>query len=117
MPPQRFAAHQTTEWLSEPVNFAADRTSRSPVIIQSLARAIVKRQTRRAFDPDELNSRIAMLCRACHKFIHRTLTECELAASYNTIFQLRSQPGIAKFINWIASKPSGLAVHSARARR
>jgi 5-methylcytosine-specific restriction endonuclease McrA len=76
-----------------------------------------KGQTRRAFYPEELNRRVAMLCRACHRFIHGTLTERELAASYNTIPQLRSQPAIAKFIDWIATRPSGLAVRSARARR
>jgi 5-methylcytosine-specific restriction endonuclease McrA len=76
-----------------------------------------KRQTRCSFDPDELKGRIAMLCRACHRFVHRTLTERELATSYNTIPQLQSQPEIAKFVGWVASKPSGLAVHSARARK
>ncbi len=58
-----------------------------------------------------------MLCRACHKFVHRTLTERELAASFNTVAALEAHPEIAKFANWIANKPAGLVVHSARTRR
>jgi hypothetical protein len=58
-----------------------------------------------------------MLCRSCHRFIHRTLSEAELATSFNTVSDLRRHPEIAKFSDWLARKPAGLAVRSAKARR
>lgn len=76
-----------------------------------------KGQIRRSFPKSELSERIAMLCRSCHRFIHRTLSEAELASSFNTISDLQRHPEIAKFIGWIADKPAGLAVRSAKPRR
>ncbi len=58
-----------------------------------------------------------MLCRACHKFIHRTLSESEMATSFNTVEALLQQPDIAKFVLWVANKPPGLMVHSEHVRR
>ena len=73
-----------------------------------------KRQTKSAFEKSELTGRLALLCRACHKFVHRTLSEQQLAANFNTIDQLLAHPEIAKFVNWVRSKPPGLRVHSRR---
>ncbi len=57
-----------------------------------------------------------MLCRACHKFVHTALTERQLADDYNTVGQLLSHPEIAKFVGWLAKRPSGLRVSSHRRR-
>ena len=40
----------------------------------------------------------------CHRTIHKTFTEAELARHYNTIEALRSHPAMARFIAWIAGK-------------
>jgi 5-methylcytosine-specific restriction endonuclease McrA len=73
-----------------------------------------KGQIRRNFDKTELTGRLAMLCRACHKYVHTVLTERQLADEYNTVRQLLAHPEIAKFVCWIAKRPSGLRVSSRR---
>ena len=54
-----------------------------------------KPRIQKEFASDELTGRIAMLCRACHKFIHSVLSEKQLASSYNTVEQLLAHPEIA----------------------
>ena len=46
-----------------------------------------------------------LLHHVCHKEIHASLTETELARDFATIEALRAHPRIAKFINWIAKRP------------
>jgi hypothetical protein len=50
----------------------------------------------------------------CHKTIHTTLTETQLARTYNTWEALRAQPEIARFIAWIKNKPTALMVRTRR---
>lgn len=42
----------------------------------------------------------------CHRKIHATFLEKELARDYYTWEALRSHPDIAKFIKWVSRKPS-----------
>ncbi|SEW44993.1 hypothetical protein SAMN04488515_3271 [Cognatiyoonia koreensis] len=46
-----------------------------------------------------------LLHHICHKEIHATLTEAELARSYQTVAALRSHPRLAKFAGWVAKRP------------
>lgn len=46
-----------------------------------------------------------ILHRLCHRQIHATLTETQLARTYSTIEALKNHPEIAKFIEWVRSKP------------
>ena len=41
----------------------------------------------------------------CHKEIHATLSEAELARVYNTPEMLRSHPRLEKFFKWVAKRP------------
>ncbi len=41
----------------------------------------------------------------CHREIHATLTEAELARDFATIDALRSHPRLAKFTSWVAKRP------------
>lgn len=43
----------------------------------------------------------------CHREIHATLTETELARDFNTISALRGHPRLAKFIAWVQKRPPG----------
>ncbi len=82
-----------------------------------IPRAVHRRpRTARSFPQEELNTRIAMLCRACHKFIHTVLSEKELAAEYSTLEKLRAHPEIHKFLQWVANKPPDLRVRSRKTR-
>ncbi len=52
---------------------------------------------------------VVLLHHICHREIHATLSETELARSYNTIQALRGHPRLAKFIAWVARRPPGFA--------
>ena len=66
------------------------------------------KRVRRTFSREELR-RTVPLCDACHRQIHRTLTEKELEREYNTVEALFSHPGISRFVRWIERKPHGVA--------
>lgn len=51
-----------------------------------------------------------LLHQICHNEIHATLTEAELARSYNTPEALREHPRLGKFIRWVSKRPP--AFHS-----
>ena len=46
-----------------------------------------------------------LLHHICHKEIHATLTEAELARDYATPEALRAHPRLAKFATWVAKRP------------
>lgn len=58
-----------------------------------------------------------LLHHICHKEIHASLTEAELARSYNTVEALRDHPRLAKFIRWVSRRPPGFASRSSGSRR
>ena len=45
----------------------------------------------------------------CHREIHATLSEAELARDFNTPEALRDHPRLAKFIAWVSKRPAGFA--------
>lgn len=55
--------------------------------------------------------------RICHRKIHATLSERELARDYPTWEALQAHPEIAAFIRWLQGKPLTLNDRSARPRR
>jgi hypothetical protein len=48
-----------------------------------------------------------LLHHICHREIHATLTEAELARDFATIDALRVHPRLAKFIGWVQKRPPG----------
>jgi len=42
----------------------------------------------------------------CHQAIHANFSNVELARSAGRVEVLREQPGLAKFLQWIAGKPA-----------
>ena len=48
-----------------------------------------------------------LLHHICHREIHATLTEAELAKSYSSIEALLRHPRLAKFAAWIRRRPPG----------
>ena len=48
---------------------------------------------------------VVLLHHICHKEIHATLGETELARVYNTVEALRGHPRLAKFIAWVVKRP------------
>lgn len=58
-----------------------------------------------------------LLHHICHKEIHATLTEAELARDYATPEALRNHPRLAKFIAWVAKRPPEFLSRSKGERR
>lgn len=48
---------------------------------------------------------VVRLHHICHKEIHASLTEAELARNFSSIEALRSHPRLEKFIRWVAKRP------------
>lgn len=59
---------------------------------------------------------IAGICRPCHSQIHALLSEKELEREYHTIAKLKEHPGIAKFAEWISTKPPGFKAAMQKAK-
>ena len=47
-----------------------------------------------------------MLCSACHRQVHATLSEKELERDYPTPERLRAHADLARFVAWIRTKPA-----------
>lgn len=45
----------------------------------------------------------------CHREVHASLSEAELARDYNTPEALKTHPRLAKFARWVAKRPPGFA--------
>ncbi len=58
-----------------------------------------------------------LLHQICHKEIHATLSETELARDYNTPEALRAHPHLAKFAAWVAKRPPEFNARSTGNRR
>jgi hypothetical protein len=60
-----------------------------------------------------------LLHHLCHKEIHATLTETELARDYSTPDALRAHPRLARFVDWVRKRPPHFLsrVPKGRARR
>ena len=56
------------------------------------------------------------ICRPCHSQIHALLTEKELEREFNTNAKLKAHPGVAKFTEWVATKPRGFKAAVSKAR-
>ena len=50
---------------------------------------------------------VVLLHDICHREIHATLTEAELARAYNTVEALQTHPRLARFIGWVQKRPPG----------
>ncbi|MFK7763546.1 MAG: HNH endonuclease [Roseobacter sp.] len=48
-----------------------------------------------------------LLHHICHREIHATLTEAQLAKDYSTVEALRGHPRLEKFISWVRKRPPG----------
>lgn len=57
------------------------------------------------------------LHRVCHRQIHALLTETELAKTYNHMEALLAHPGIARFVDWIQTKPDNFYERTRKSQR
>lgn len=55
--------------------------------------------------------------RVCHRKLHATFTERELAAFGGDWVRLRAHPEVAAFVRWVAKRPPSFYDGSRRTRR
>ena len=55
--------------------------------------------------------------RVCHRKLHATFTETQLACEYSTWAALRTHPEIAAFVRWLRNKPPEFYDGSVKTRR
>lgn len=53
----------------------------------------------------------------CHRTIHATFTNADLARNGETAEALKEHPAVARFIGWIADKPPDFHARTASRRR
>ncbi len=58
-----------------------------------------------------------LLHHICHKEIHATLSEAELARNFNTPEALRAHPRLEKFIAWVQKRPPEFLSKTTNGRR
>lgn len=58
-----------------------------------------------------------LLHHICHKEIHASLPETDLARDYSTLEALRGHPRLAKFIAWVRKRPPGFLSRTPGRRR
>ncbi|MEM1060516.1 MAG: hypothetical protein AAGK14_14980 [Verrucomicrobiota bacterium] len=66
-----------------------------------------KPRMRRLYDRKFMREHTALICQPCHKHLHKVLTEQELGEDYNEVEKLVSHPDVARFTEWIRTKPAG----------
>lgn len=52
----------------------------------------------------------ALLCGPCHKFLHRTFSNAELAQDYSAIDTLLEHEDVRRFVAWISKQPASRSV-------
>ena len=75
------------------------------------------KRVQKMFTREQMHEQILVVCRACHSYLHRTISEKELALKYNTKQALLSHPEIRKFVSWLATKPDDFKPKSVSCRK
>lgn len=52
----------------------------------------------------------ARLCPACHKFLHWTFSNAELAGDYSSVEALLGHEDVRRFVAWVRGQPASKAV-------
>lgn len=58
-----------------------------------------------------------VLHRICHRQLHALFTEAELARTYASITALQAHPDVARFVEWVRTKPPGTMERTRRSGR
>lgn len=57
------------------------------------------------YSREQLNEGV-MLCRRCHRGVHKLYSEMELGSRLNTLEALRQDPAVARHVVWVARQKS-----------
>lgn len=59
---------------------------------------------KRRFSKEVMKKRGINICRDCHKFIHKQVSEIRLGKEFNTLESLQESEWMQKFIAWLVKK-------------
>ena len=64
-------------------------------------RKVADKAVKRGWVGESETKNLAWLCRACHSFVHRSLSHEELAQSFRSVESLLEREDVRKFAHWI----------------
>ncbi|ESQ14164.1 MAG: hypothetical protein N838_12600 [Thiohalocapsa sp. PB-PSB1] len=76
-----------------------------------------KTRIRKRWTAEELNTRVAWLCRSCHNQVHAVLSEKELADTWNELALLREHPVILRYVEWVRKRNPRGRIRARREQR
>ena len=95
----------------------AARTSEGPPVCALCARPLGARVEWHHVVPKSEGGRdTAPVHPICHRIIHASVTNADLARQYPTLDQLREREDITRFVRWVADKPPDFNAPTRRAR-
>jgi hypothetical protein len=84
---------------------AAGSSERSGSRSRKMKRRRKGRQELKRRDP----GRTVALCGPCHRNVHVSIGNTDLARGYDSVEALRDHPGVRRFTEWVKDKPHGRA--------
>ncbi|MDX1682347.1 MAG: hypothetical protein R3336_04425 [Phycisphaeraceae bacterium] len=106
------------ETAEEPTCELCERTGVRLTRHHLVPQLITRRRRKRKMSREEADEGpVANLCPACHRMIHATFSEQELAEALNTVERLLAAPQIARFVRWVKKQRPGKRVSIRRSRR
>jgi hypothetical protein len=88
---------------------AEDRLTRHHLLPRSRARKMKRRSKGRRELKRRDPGRTVALCAPCHRNVHVSIDNADLARGYDTVEALRDHPGVRRFTEWVKDKPQGRA--------
>jgi 5-methylcytosine-specific restriction endonuclease McrA len=86
-----------------------DRLTRHHLLPRSRSRKMKRRRKGRKELKRRDPSTTVALCGPCHRNVHVSLGNADLARGYDSVEALRDHPGVRRFTEWVKDKPHGRA--------
>ena len=103
----RLNANDTCELCGRVVK--EDGLTRHHLLPRSRARKMKRRRKGRQELKLRNPDRTVVLCGPCHRNVHVSIENADLARGYDSVEALRDHPGVRRFTEWVKDKPHGRA--------
>ena len=101
------SAEDRCELCGRPVG--EDRLTRHHLLPRSRSRKMKRRRKGRQDLKRRDPGRTVALCGPCHRNVHVSIDNADLARGYDSVEALRDHPGVRRFTEWVKDKPHGRA--------
>ena len=86
-----------------------DRLTRHHLLPRSRSKKMKHRRKGRQKLKRRDSGRTVALCGPCHRNVHVSIGNTDLARGYDSVEALRDHPGVRRFTEWVKDKPHGRA--------